>query len=169
MGFHSPSPLPLPHLLHCRALHLHGRQAVSFVNGSVAVSGYRRSSGPGRSAPWYCTISLDHCAAQLASSKSHDLVLVLPPSYFYLIGHNPPSTHSVLVPWLGYSLTTAPGPLGRFAVRLPFTSPPLRMHGLSRPNPPHLVPSVPRSGHYGPSTITLEYGCGSVMFAVRDR
>src|ERR1700712_5485738 len=65
---------------------LHGRQPLSFVNGSVAVSGYRRSSGPGGSAPWYCTISLEHCSVRSASSKSRDLVSVLPPSYFFRLG-----------------------------------------------------------------------------------
>ena len=46
---------------------------------------------------------MDHCSVRSASSKSRDLVLVLPPSHFYLIGHTPPHPPVVLVPWLGYS------------------------------------------------------------------
>jgi len=97
------------HLLRCLARHLHSRQPLSFGNGSVAVSGYRRSSGPGGCAPWYCSISLDHCSVGSASSKSRDLVSVLPPSYFYLTGHTPPTPHLVFVQWLGYSQHPPPG------------------------------------------------------------
>jgi len=88
---------------------MHGRQPLSFVNGSVAVSGYRRSSGLCGSAPWYCTIFLDHCSVRSASSKSGDLVSVLPLSYFYSIGHTSPLPHLVFVPWPGYSLHPPPG------------------------------------------------------------
>jgi len=49
--------------------------------------------------------------------------------------------------------------LHRFGIRPPFTPLPPRTHGLPRPHPPHVLPSALRSGLYGPSTITLEYGC----------
>ena len=46
------------------------------VNGSVAVSGYWWSSGPGGSALWYCTISWEHRSVRSASSKNCDLASV---------------------------------------------------------------------------------------------
>jgi len=75
--------------------------------------------------------------------------------------------------WLGTSLPpltwssprglvtakTPPIRLGCPGVRPPSTSPPLRTRGLPRPNPPHVPPSAPRSGLYGPGTITLGGGC----------
>jgi len=118
---------------------------------SVAVSGYRRSSGPGGSALWYCTISLDHCSVLSASSKSRDLVSVLHPSYFSSIGHTLPLPHLVFVPWLGYS-QHPPTRLGRPGVRPPFTSLPPTTRGLSRPNPPHVLPLAPL-----PGSIWLRY------------
>ena len=39
------------------------------VNGSVAVSGYRRSSGPAGPAAWYCTISWHHHSVWSARQK----------------------------------------------------------------------------------------------------
>ena len=51
-------------------------QPLYLVNGSVAVSGYRWSSGPGGSAPWYRTISWEHCSVRSASSKNCDLASV---------------------------------------------------------------------------------------------
>ena len=110
-----------PHLLRCLAWHLHGRQHLSFLNGSVAVSGYRRSSGPGGSAPWYCIISMVHCSVLSASSKGRDLVSVLLPSYFYLIGHILLLPDLVFVPWLCYS-QQPPTPLSCFSVWPPSTS-----------------------------------------------
>ena len=46
---------------------------------------------------------MDHSSVRSASSKSRNFVSVLPPSYFYLIGHTPPLPHLVFVPWLAYS------------------------------------------------------------------
>ena len=60
----------------------HLPQASSPVNGSVAVAGNRRSSGPGGPAAWYCTISWQHRSVRSAVRKSRDLVSVLPPSHF---------------------------------------------------------------------------------------
>jgi len=50
-------------------------------------------------------------SVQSASSKSRDLVSVIPPSDFYVTGHTPPSSHLVFVPWLGYSQHLPPGSL----------------------------------------------------------
>ena len=44
-------------------------RASSLVNGSVAVSGNRRSSGPGGPAAWYCTISWHHHSVWSARRK----------------------------------------------------------------------------------------------------
>jgi len=85
MGFPGYFPIPSTHLIRCLAYHLHGRQPVSFVDGSVAVLCYRQSSGPGSCAPGYCTMWLDDRSVRSVSSQSGALVAVLPPSYFYLI------------------------------------------------------------------------------------
>ena len=47
----------------------HLPRASFLVNGSVAVSGNRRSSGPGGPAAWYCTISWHHRSERLARRK----------------------------------------------------------------------------------------------------
>ena len=44
-------------------------RASSLVNGSVAVLGNRRSSGPGGRAAWYCTISWHHHSVLSANRK----------------------------------------------------------------------------------------------------
>ena len=44
-------------------------RASSLVNKSVAVSGNRRSSGPGGPAAWYCTISWHHRSVRSARRK----------------------------------------------------------------------------------------------------
>ena len=44
-------------------------RAASLVNGSVEVSGNRRSSGPGGPAAWYCTISWHHRSVRSARRK----------------------------------------------------------------------------------------------------
>ena len=44
-------------------------RASSLVNGSVAVSGNRQSSGPGGPVAWYCTISCHHCSVRSACRK----------------------------------------------------------------------------------------------------
>ena len=46
------------------------------VDGSVALSGYRQSSGPAGSTFWYCTMSGEHCWVQSASLKNRDLAPV---------------------------------------------------------------------------------------------
>src|ERR1700712_3545354 len=153
---------------------LHGPQPLSFVNGSVAVSGYRRSSGPGGSAPWYCTFSLEHCSVRSASSKSRDLVSVLLPSYFFSLGSPfPPSLG--LRPAARLQAHPPPRP-GLPGVRPPFTSLPPRTRGLPWPNPPHVLPLAPRPGLYGPGTFTLVvwlrfddvYGWGSLKAFAAD-
>ena len=159
MGFHCHSPLFYLYLLRCLAWHLEGRQRLSFVNGSVAVLGYRRSSGPGGSTTWYCTSSLDYCLVRTASSKGCVLLLVLPSWYFNLTGHTPLFTHYLFVPLVGYCLTTYPAWLRHSTFWPAFISPPLRTRGLPGPNPIHVLPSALRSGLYGPCTITLVYAC----------
>ena len=53
--------------------------------------------------PWITVLYGQHCR------KSLDLVSVLPPLYFYLIGHTLPLPHLVFVLWLGYSQHPPPG------------------------------------------------------------
>ena len=67
---------PYPAFALPRLEHLYGRQPPYLVNGSVTVSGYWWSSGPGGSGLWYRTISWESCPVQSASSKSGDLASV---------------------------------------------------------------------------------------------
>ena len=86
------------------------RLATPFFRQWVSRSlGFRQSSCPGGSAPSYCIIPLDHGLVRLASVKTRDLISVLPPSYFYSIGHTLPLPHLVFVLWLGYSQHPRPG------------------------------------------------------------
>jgi len=56
-------------LLPCLMVGLLLSRASSLVNGSVAVSGYRRSSSHGGPAAWYCTPSWHHRSVRSASRK----------------------------------------------------------------------------------------------------
>jgi len=56
-------------LLPCLMVGLLLSRASSLINGSVTVSGYRRSSGPGGPAVWYWTFSWQHRSVRSASRK----------------------------------------------------------------------------------------------------
>ena len=83
---------------------LDGWATPSLVNGWVAVSGYRCSSGPGGSALWYCTISCGHCSVRSASSKNCDLASVAFP-HTSCLGSTPPASFARFVLWSSYSQT----------------------------------------------------------------
>ena len=101
---------PYPALALPRLKHLHGRQPPYLVNGSVAVSGYRWSSGPGGSVLWYCTISWESCPVRSASSKSRDLASVAFPRTSRF-GSTPPSSLLLRVASAGTRLLLHPWPL----------------------------------------------------------
>ena len=78
--------------------------ASSLINASVAVSGNRRSSGPGGPAAWYCTISWHHRSVRAACRKvvtsfrsslsrtSRVVSLMSPVSFLWLgYSHFPPA------------------------------------------------------------------------------
>ena len=74
-------------------------RASSLVNGSVAVSGNRQSSGPGGPAAGYCTISWHHRSVQSTCRKVVSSVRSSLPRTSEVAS----SVSRVLFPWLGYS------------------------------------------------------------------
>ena len=74
-------------------------RASSLVNGSVAVSGNRRSSGPGGPAAWYCTFSWHHRSIRSTGRKVVTTVRSSLPRTSRLVTH----VSRVSFPWLGYS------------------------------------------------------------------
>ena len=79
-------------------------RASSLVNGSVADSGYRRSSGPGGPAAWYCTISWHHRSVRSARRK----VVTSFRSSFSSTSRVVSLVSRVSFPWLGYSQPLSP-------------------------------------------------------------
>ena len=74
-------------------------RASSLVNGSVAVSGNDRSSGPGGPAAWYCTISWHHRLVRSAHRKVLTSFRSSLPHTSRVIS----LVSRVSFPWLGYS------------------------------------------------------------------
>ena len=83
-------------------------QASSLINGSVAVVGYRQSSGPGGPAPWYCTLYWHPHSVRSARPK--DVTSLQSPS-FALLGSVTCVPCFVPVAWL-QPLSPLPSGLG---------------------------------------------------------
>ena len=77
----------------------HLSRASSHVNGSVAVLGNRRSSGPGGPAAWYCTISWHHHSVRSSRRKVVTSFRSSLPRTSRVVSLVP----RVSFPWLGYS------------------------------------------------------------------
>ena len=82
----------------------HLPRASSLVNASVAVSGNRRTSGPGGPAAWYCTISWQHCSVRSARRK----VVTSFRSSLSRTSRVASLMSRVSFPWLGYSYLHSP-------------------------------------------------------------
>ena len=94
-------------------------RASSLVNGSVAVSGDRQSSGPGGPAAWYCTISWNHRSVRSARRK----VMTSFRSCFSRTSRVVSLVSRVSFPSLGYSYLHSPWQQPR--APLPTSPPPL--------------------------------------------
>ena len=117
-------------------------QASSLVNGSVAVSGNRRRSGPSGPAAWYCTVSCHHRSVRSARRK----VVTLFRSYLPRTSLVVSLVSCVSFPWLGYSLPFpacwprskglySPTPCSRSASWIPSTLSATRSAPALRPGP----------------------------------
>ena len=133
------SPLPHGGLLLSRAS--------SLVKGSVAVAGYRRSSGSGGPVAWYCTPSWHHRWVRWAHRKVVTLLrspslallgLILSCPVFRSRGSVTASLAPALWPW--------PWPLSPSR---------LRPCGLPRSLPPHVFPLALRPGPHWPRRLVF--------------
>ena len=119
-------------LPHCGPL----PRASSLVNGSVTVSGNRRSSGPGRPAAWYCTISWQHRSVRSACRKVVTSFVSSLPRTSWVVS----LVSRVSFPSLGYS----------------YLHPPWRQPHAPRPSSP-----PPRGGTSFGRIVVLHYLSGS--------